>query len=216
MKNRDYKEFSPGNIYHIFNRGNNREKIFCDEQDYKVFLFRIGLTLGFKPEELNKQELLTVPHSRIRITDTNKKNFRLHSFCLMPNHFHLLIEQCNNESISKFISKVCTSYSMYVNKKYKKIGHVFQDKFKAVLIEDDPQLMWTSVYIHMNPVKDGLIKYPSQYKWSSYSDFTSDRDLLITHTELLKSLLGNQKEFERETLQLNSDENNMARAVLAT
>lgn len=181
MNNRDYKNFAPGQIYHIYNRGNNKEKIFFDEQDYKAFLFRLGLCLGFTEEELNKEKLTAMPYSRIRITDSNLSDYILHSFCLMPNHFHLLIEQAGDKSVSKLISKLCTSYSKYINKKYTRVGHIFQDKFKAVLVESNEQLMWIFEYIHKNPVKDGLTKTPSDYTWSSFNDFVNNRNLLIVN-----------------------------------
>jgi len=200
MKNRDYKNFASGNILHIYNRGNNKEKIFFEDQDYKAFLFRLGLCLGFNEEELNKNKLIAMPYSRIRITETNKNDFELHAFCLMPNHFHLLIEQNGDVSVSKLILKLCTSYARYINKKYKRVGHIFQDQFKSVLIEDNPQLMWTSAYIHMNPVKDGLVKNPEEYKWSSYNDFASDRNLPIIDKKLLTETFGSQKDFIKETL----------------
>jgi len=202
MKNRDYKEFASGVVTHIYNRGNNKEKIFFDEQDYKAFLFRLGLALGFDEKELIKEELLSMPHSRIRITNTSKDDFKLHSFCLMPNHFHLIIEQVKDIPISKLILKICTSYAKYLNKKYKRVGHVFQDQFKSVLIESDGQLMWTSAYIHMNPVKDDITDHPHEYKWSSYKDFIGERNLPIIHTNLLKSIFG-LKGFEKETLALS-------------
>lgn len=206
MNNRDFKEFSPESIYHIYNRGNNKEKIFFDEQDYRAFLFRLGLCLGFTENELNKEKLTSLPYSRIRITDTNKKNFKLHAFCLMPNHFHLLIEQIGDVPISKLILKLCTSYARYINLKHKRIGHIFQDCFKAVLVEDDPQLMWTSSYIHMNPVKDKIVKYPEDYKWSSYNDFASDRNLQIVNKDFLLELFGDKKSFIEETLNFNVTE----------
>ena len=182
MKNRDYKNFASGSIVHIYNRGNNREKIFHDEQDYRAFLFRIGLAFGIETEVLQNEKLTSVPYSRIRISG-NKNLFKLHCFCLMPNHFHLLIEQCKDVSISKLILQICTSYAMYINKKYKRVGYVFQDRFKSVLIENNSQLMWTSAYIHMNPVKDGLVKNPDEYKWSSYKDFVGQRNLPIVNRE---------------------------------
>jgi len=200
MKNRDYKNFAPEAIVHIYNRGNNKEKIFFKEQDYKAFLFRLGLCLGFTEEELNKEKSIAMPYSRIRITDTDKKDFKLHAFCLIPNHFHLLIEQIGDIPISKLISKLCTSYAKYVNKKYKRVGHIFQDQFKAVLIENDPQLIWTSSYIHMNPVKDKLVKYPEDYKWSSYQDFALNRNLPIVYKDFLIETFGDQKSFVKETL----------------
>ncbi len=186
-------------IFHIYNRGNNREKIFFDEQDYKAFLFRMGLALGCNLEILQKENLLSIPHSRIRI-NSDKNLFKLHAFCLMQNHFHLLIEQTDETTISKIISQVCTSYAMYINKKYKRVGHLFQDKFKSVLIEDNPQLMWTSAYIHMNPVKDELVKKPEEYIWSSYNDYAFNRNLQIVNKELLLETFGGVENFKKETL----------------
>ncbi len=108
MNKRDYKNFAPGVISHIYNRGNNKEKIFYDDQDYIAFLFRLGLALGLEKENLNKEKVISAPHSRIRI-NAQKNLFKIHAFCLMPNHFHLIIEQLKDESISKLVSKVCTS-----------------------------------------------------------------------------------------------------------
>src|SRR3989338_9796680 len=110
MNNRDYKKFAPG-VFHIYNRGNNKEKIFLNEQDFKAFLFRLGLALGFTEIELNTEKLISMPYSRIRITGVNKNNFKLHAFCLIPNHFHLLIEQIGDIPISSLMLKICTSYS---------------------------------------------------------------------------------------------------------
>jgi len=206
MNNRDYKKFDSGSIAHIYNRGNNKEKIFFDEQDYKAFLYRLGLCLGFDEKELNKEKLLAMPYSRIRITDTKKNNFKLHAFCLMPNHFHLLIEQCNDTSISKLISKVCSSYSKYINKKYNRVGHAFQDCFKSVPIKNNSQLMWASSYIHMNPIKDKMAKHPNEYEWSSYNDFTSNRNLPIVNKEFLIETFDGTKNFIKQTLSFNAKE----------
>jgi REP element-mobilizing transposase RayT len=204
MLNRDYKNFSSGSVVHIYNRGNNKDKIFFDDQDHKAFLFRLGLSLGFLEEEINKEKLVAMPYSRIRITPTSENAFELHAFCLMPNHFHLLIEQIKDIPVSKIISKLCTSYSKYINKKYKRVGHVFQDCFKAVQVEDNPQLMWTSAYIHMNPVKDGLVKNPEDYKWSSYNDYVLERNLLIVKKEFLLSVFRNKDNLKKETLAFNT------------
>jgi putative transposase len=200
MRNRDYKNFTSGNIFHIYNRGNNKEKIFFDEQDYRAFLFRLGLCLGFTEEELKKEKLTAIPYSRIRITNSDKNNFKLHAFCLMPNHFHLMIEQVGEIPISKLVSKLCTSYAMYINKKYKRVGHIFQDQFKAVLMEDNSQLMWTSAYIHMNPVKDKIEKHPAEYLWSSYTDYTTKRNLPFVNKELLMGTFSNIDNFVKQTL----------------
>ncbi len=195
MGNRDYKKFSPGNIFHIYNRGNNKEKIFLDDQDNKAFLFRLGICLGLEEKHLKENNLIAMPHSRIRITDVSKDDFRVYAFALMPNHFHLLIEQTKDIPISKLILKLCTSYSKYFNKKYRRVGHVFQDCFKAVLIKDTAQLMWTSSYIHTNPEKDGIVKHSKDYKWTSYNDYASERNLPIVSKGLLLEIFGGKQEF---------------------
>ena len=214
MENKKYKEFAPGVIARIYNRGNNKEKIFFDNEDYKAFLYRIALALGFKQDELKNEKLLNIPYSRIRIEHLGKNHYKVHSFCLMPNHFHLIVEQCKEESLSKFMSKICISYSMYINKKYKRVGHVLQDRFKSNLIESNEQLMWTSSYVHMNPVKDKLVRLPGEYEWSSYKDHVGERNLPIVSLDLLTNLFGNKKDFIKETLNYFSKEDPMSSRVL--
>src|SRR3989344_3272266 len=177
MQKRDFKNFSEKEIYHVYNRGTNKENLFRDKQDYKAFLYRLGLAIGIKSDDLNKNGMTQSPKSRVRITKSPGDLFKLHSFCLMPNHFHLLIEQKSNVSISLLIQKICTSFSMYINKKYKRVGHLFQGNFKSVPIESNPQLIWTTSYIHMNPVKSNLVTRPEEYDWSSYNDYIRDRNL---------------------------------------
>lgn len=189
-----------GSIVHIFNRGNNREDIFHDEQDYKALLFRLGLALGFEEKELAAHPLTSFPYSRIRITNLKKGCFKLYAFSLMKNHFHMLIEQCSDIPISKLMSRTFTSYAKYVNKKYGRVGHIFQDQFKSVLMESQPQLIWTSGYIHMNAIKDGLVTHPVQHQWSSYNDYVNKRNLPIVHTDFLLSAFGNKENFEEQTL----------------
>lgn len=200
MNNRDYKKFTSGTISHIYNRGNNKEIVFRDNDDYRAFLYRLALALGFETKDLSENPMFKFPYSRIRITPEKRDMFKLHSFCLMPNHFHLLIEQQGKTPISKIISRTCTSFSKYINKKYNRVGHLFQDQFKSVLIETNPQFMWTSAYIHMNPVKSKMVNNPNEYNWSSYKDIVGKRDLPIVHRDLLIEIFGNTEKLEKETL----------------
>ncbi len=202
MGNRDYKNFTKDSIYHLYNRGNNKETIFRDEQDYRTFLFRLGLVLGIEKKDLNKCEITKSPKSRIRIKSLKSDNFKLHAFCLMRNHIHLLVEQCGDESISKLLLKLSTSFSKYINLKYKRVGHVFQDRFKSVKIETNPQLMLISSYIHMNPVKDSKVSKPEDYKWSSYLDFIENRDNPIIYRKFLIEIFGNKDNFIKENTKL--------------
>jgi putative transposase len=219
MGNRDYKQFAPGNLMHVYNRGNNKGKIFLDKQDRRAFLFRLGLCLGYSEDELRREKLLSLPYSRIRITEVNKNEFKLHGFCLMPNHFHFLVEQVGDKPISSLILKLCTSYSKYFNQKYRRVGHVFQDKFKAVQIESNSQLMWSSAYVHMNAVKDGLVKNPDDYVWSSYADFAIGRNLPIVCQDLIFPTFGGKKNFIEQTLNFeakNSFEREVSKAAFGT
>ena len=106
--------------------------------------------------------------------------FSILSYCLMPNHFHLAVRQETDIPIGKLILKVCTSYSMYFNRKYAHVGHVFQDQFKAVPITSDEQLLWLSFYIHNNPKKDGLVKRAQDWPYSSYGEYVGKGDLCET------------------------------------
>jgi putative transposase len=166
VKNRDYKNFSVGEIYHIYNRGVNKADIFLTKADYEVFLYRLKENLF--PELINKKKISS-PERRRKILPP--KSFDLIAYCLMPNHFHLLIQQKTDLSITKLMSKICTSYSMCFNKVNHRVGTLFQDRFKAVLMENNEQLLWTSYYIHKNPVEAGIVENLGNYKWSSFVEY---------------------------------------------
>lgn len=166
VNNRDYKNFSCGEVYHIYNRGVNKDDIFRNQDDYQLFLFRLKENLF---PNLIKTERLSKIKNRRKMLPPN--SFDLICFCLMPNHFHLLIQQKTDLPITKLISKICTSYSMIFNKKYERVGAVFQDQFKSVRIENNEQLLWTSYYIHKNPIESGLVENLQGYRWSSFSEY---------------------------------------------
>ncbi|MEK7117176.1 MAG: transposase [Patescibacteria group bacterium] len=214
MKHRDYKKFAKGSIYHLYNRGNNKDRVFFDEQDYRSFLFRIGIVLGIDKKILNQEDLLGMPKSRVQIVSLPPTLFKIHSFCLMPNHFHILIEQCGDIPVSKLMLKVSTSFAMYINKKYKRVGNIFQDCFKSVSIDNNTQLMWVISYIHMNPVKDGIVANPYDYKWSSYNDFTGEKNLPIVSQDLVPELFGSKENFIRQNFTLSKKD--LLRATLSS
>ena len=164
MNNRDYKIFAPNSYYHVFNRGNNKQDIFLDKQDHMLFLWRLKEALlpgsaDFTPKGRYSRKLLP------------EGAFNLFAYCLMPNHFHLLIKQDTEIPVSKLITKVCTSYAKYFNKKYERVGQVFQDQFKAIKVEKDSYLLWLSAYIHQNPRVAGLVNNLENWEWGSYLDY---------------------------------------------
>jgi REP element-mobilizing transposase RayT len=173
MGTRDYKQFGAGEYYHIYNRGNNKNDIFLDDQDFNYFVSKV------------RQNLFPEENTKFRSQPLPKGTFSLIAYCLMPNHFHLLIRQNTNLPTSKLILRICTSYSKYFNKKYEKVGHLFQDQFKQVLIDDNNYLRWLSAYIHQNPKVAGLTEKPSEYRWSSYQEFVGDRGSNLCEKEII-------------------------------
>ncbi|PIR66831.1 MAG: transposase [Parcubacteria group bacterium CG10_big_fil_rev_8_21_14_0_10_36_14] len=159
MANYRYKNFAEGYIYHIYNRGNNKQNIFLDEDDYKFFILRLKQNLGL---EEKKPRLM-------RMMPSN--SFFVLSYSLLPNHFHFIIKQNKNIPTSYLMTKLCTSYSMYFNKKYETVGHVFQGRFKQKTIEKDSYLLWLSAYIHQNPRLHKITENIIEYNWSSYKEY---------------------------------------------
>jgi REP element-mobilizing transposase RayT len=201
MKNRDDKIFAPNNYYHIYNRGNGRMVIFKDDEDRKFFILRLRENLFPKPQEGSPlggasiaAEAAHTPYLRKSLPP---EAFCLICYCLMPNHLHLLIKQNGIILISKLIAKVCTGYSMYFNKKYKTVGHVFQDCFKSVLIGDDSQLLWTSAYIHNNPKTAGLVSELKDYRWSSYLDYAGLRQGNLCNKNFILDMAGGQEAYKK-------------------
>jgi len=192
MKNRDYKKFEENGIYHIYNRGVGKMKIFKDDQDFRVFLSRLKENLFPEKKKIENSILKKEVYKRKLLPP---KSFDLICYCLMPNHFHLLIQQKTNFPISKIISKVCTSYSMYFNKRYNRVGSLFQDTFKAVFIENNEQLLWTSLYIHENPIKGNLIKNLKNYEWSSFKDYVRLNNTSICKKDILLDQFNSTKSY---------------------
>ena len=176
MRNRDYKISAPGEYFHIYNRGNAKERIFIEDQDFTFFLMRLKQNL-FPNQEKGRSRLQFLPPD----------SFSVVCYCLMPNHFHFLIRQNTDLPIGKLLLKLCTSYSMYFNKKYDRVGHIFQDQFKQVLVGDNEYLTWLSAYIHQNPKVAGLTNNIEKYAWSSYLNFIGERNDPLCRKEVILS-----------------------------
>ena|SRR5579872_2867021 len=203
MSNRDYKEFAEGEYYHIYNRGNGKMDIFRDEQDFQNFLKRLRLVLGLETVPTpGRREATKVPFEfqrapLIRIMPLPKDAFTIVCYCLMPNHFHLLLRQNKEVPASKLISKLCTSYGKYFNRKYKRVGGLFQDQFKSVLIDNDNYLKWLSAYIHQNPKVAGLVRKVEEWPWSSYHNFISGRGDIIADADVVLGDFKNVDEYKK-------------------
>lgn len=154
-----YKEYADESYYHIYNRGVNKLPIFIDEQDYVVFLSLLKRYLGADAEKKTNRVLYPNFHAQVELL----------AFCLMENHFHLFIYQQEKDNIIQLLKSITVAYSMYFNKKYKRIGPVFQQRYRAVRIITEAHLLHVTRYIHLNP--------PNflSYQWSSLPYYLADK-----------------------------------------
>lgn len=190
------RNFSENKIYHVFNRGVEKRKIFMDEQDYNMFSYYLFIYVAPLEKILQKYPLLP-----LRLQGKNLSGeIEITSYCLMPNHFHLLLKQNNKDSISKFIKQLTNAYTLYFNQKYKRVGGLMQGRFKAVDIDKDDLLIHVSRYIHLNPVTAGLTKDIKNYKWSSLNDYLDNLDNYILNKNIILSYFSSPKDYRNFVL----------------
>ncbi len=174
--------FGPGEFYHIYNRGTEKRDVFMSQEDYNRFVKLLYIANQLNPIELKNQGQTL---AEITVPPTIKPLVNIAAYCLMPNHFHILLCELENGGISKFMQKIATGYTMYFNKRWERNGVLFQGKFKATHAKDDRYLSYLISYIHLNPVK--LIEptwketgienkkraeeYLENYQYSSYQDY---------------------------------------------
>jgi REP element-mobilizing transposase RayT len=149
-----------GAFYHIIVRGNNKQSIFLDDQDRYKYL---GLLERYKKQH----------------------GFIIYAYTLMNNHVHLLIETLS-APISKIMQVINFTYTSYFNRKHKKVGHLFQGRYKAYLCDRDAYLLALVRYIHLNPVRAKLAKNPHEYKWSSHYAYLSGNNKIVETERLLR------------------------------
>lgn len=176
------KQYIENGHYHIYNRGVEKRKIFQDDQDYKVFLnfLKVSLSPAKEPYLHPVTELTGSLLVRPRPLKNLYGIVELLAYCLMPNHFHLFIKQVERDGMTRFLRSLCTSYSMYFNKKYQRVGTLFQGPYKAALINEDSYLLHLSRYIHLNPLEIFLTRRipvkATEYPYSSYAYYLGKKN----------------------------------------
>ena len=176
---RGARVLSETGIYHVMLRGNDKKEIFLKYADYEKFINIVE----------NAQE---------------KSLFKVYAYCLMNNHVHILLKT-NNEEIGDSIKRIAISYAQYHNKKYDRTGHLFQNRFKSEPINDDTYLLAVVRYIHQNPLKAKLVTSVENYKWSSFSEYTNNKPLLIDRSFILE-YFKDIDDFIRFNKEFNEDE----------
>lgn len=178
------KQYLENGYYHLYNRGVEKRPIFLDEQDYSVFLNYLKEYLLPKDTKL-LTEMLADPNVPSREKDKVLKLLRLNNFhgeitllayCLMPNHFHLFVKQKSADSIDRFMQSLGTRYTMYFNRKYKRVGSLFQSVYKAALVELEAHFLYLSAYIHKQALGSQGETLRTQEQPSSYPDYLGKRN----------------------------------------
>ena len=211
-------EFSIEEFYHIYNRGNGKNNIFLNKNDYIRFMFLLFVANGEEPVRVDNwvvRHCHEQGRSLLNIMEEINKGetlVEIGAYCLMPNHFHLLLGEKTEGGITKFMKKLLTVYSMYFNKKNERTGSLFEGRFKAEYVDNDNYLKYLFSYIHLNPIK--LIKsnwkevgiknvkrtkrYLKEYKYSSYVDYLGEdrKEKLILNKEAFPEYFEEFKDFE--------------------
>ncbi|MCK9352125.1 MAG: transposase [Candidatus Paceibacterota bacterium] len=187
--------FSVDEYYHVFSRGVDRREIFSDKEDRERFLRLLYITNSSKSVRFTEISRLPYP-----LMERGEPLAAVGAYCLMPNHFHLLLRETEENGISSFMKKLLTSYSMYFNKKNDRTGNLFESTFRAEHVDGDNYLKYLFAYIHLNPIKlidsewkkKGIInkklakEYLSSYEYSSYFEYTGkerDESLILCAKE---------------------------------
>ena len=212
-------KFAPKEFYHLYNRGTEKRDVFMSPTDYTRFITLMlicnQLDSAVKIEKKTLAELI-----KLKSENKGKRLIDIVSYCLMPNHFHILASEKEENGISKFMQKVMTGYTMYFNKKYERTGALFQGKFKATHVNEDRYLSYLVSYIHLNPIK--LIepewkeigindlkqaeKYLDNYKYSSYQDFLGVKrsENVILNRNRLPEYFSSGFDFKKSVIELLS------------
>lgn len=211
-------QFVNGEIYHIFNRGVEKRNIFQQISDYFRFIFCLYECNDKNPVIMRKRisaRKKRKDHIGVTYADSREPLVEIFAFCLMPNHFHLVLRQLVEGGISLFMKKLGDAYVGYFNKKYERVGmgSLFQGSFKAVHIKTNDQLINLVCYIFTNPVEllekewkeigiqnpNKAIKFVDSYKWSSYLDYIGKKNFpSVTERDFILKVFrgsGNIKKF---------------------
>lgn len=158
-----------GSIYHIYNRGVNKGLIFFNEKNYQYFIYKMAYHFQEKASVL--------------------------AYCLMPNHFHLIIKVIDSNFIQKGLQPFMIAYSRAINNEQNRIGPLFQGHYQSNLIDDDSYLLECIKYIHLNPVKAGIVERPQDWQFSSYKQYLSNNKLTMIDSSFIFHFFDTINEF---------------------
>jgi putative transposase len=176
--------FEKGKYYHIYNRGCNREDIFREAENYRFLTQKL-------------------------VSYSQDSSISVIAYCLMPNHYHLLVRQDSDIPVSEFVQSIFNSYTKAFNKRYDRKGTLFEERFEAKEIDSDEYLIHLSRYIHLNPVKAKLVTSCEDWEFSNYQEWIGFRQSVLFDVDLASTLfkdIASYKSFVEEYANTNSNE----------
>jgi len=226
--------FADDQIYHIYNRGVEKRNIFLDDQDRFRFIHDLfefndetpAANIYYKRNKSHEFQSYEVKPRKIDKIDREPRKTLINilAFCLMPNHFHLLLQQTKENGIVKFMQKIGTGYTMSFNQKYERSGSLFQGTYKAVLVEKDAHFIHIPHYIHLNSLDlkfpewrnkeqkqsyevkprkiEEAMKFLENYRWSSFLDYIGKKNFpSITSRNFLSEFFEGPEQYKKDTLE---------------
>jgi putative transposase len=166
---------APGVLYHVIVRGNHGQKTFLNPSDYHAYLERLGRY-----------------RKRLGVT--------VYAYCLMPNHVHLLVET-GSQPLSRFMQGLQQSYTQYFNRKHRKVGHLFQGRYKAIVCDKDEYLLSLVRYIHLNPIRANRVQKLDEYPYSGHRHYVEGRVSEVLDSGRVLDRLGGRTGYRRFVLQ---------------
>lgn len=185
--------FVTGSYYHLYNRGVAKQPLFHDAQDYRHFLLTLGYYLEDAPAK-RLSEVAPVIKAQLLTSEPDTPLVEIVAYCLMPNHFHILVRQLVDDGITTFMRRALNSYTRSFNTRYDdRVGTIYQGRFSAVAVITDEQLLHLSRYIHLNPVVAGLSNTVEAYAWSSYRTYIGiEAPNRLAHPAIVLGMIGNE------------------------
>ncbi|MBM4350089.1 MAG: transposase, partial [Deltaproteobacteria bacterium] len=165
----------PGGLYHVISRGNQRQDIFLDDRDRTVYL-------SYLSERKDRYSI------------------QLYAYALMSNHVHLLLE-VGEIPLSRFMQSLLFGYARFFNKRYGKVGHLFQGRYRAILCEKDAYLLELVRYIHLNPIRAGVVADPERYLWTSHLSYFGRGPKGLVNSDFVLEQFGKNKSHSRQKYQ---------------
>jgi putative transposase len=173
-----------GEYYHVYNRGNNRQRIFFDRENYLFFLRRV------------RELLLGEAEQDFPSSSTDRPFCTIVVYCLMPNHYHPLV--CpEDDQFSRHMQRLSISYTKAINKRYGRVGALFQGKFQALRVDRNEYLLHLSRYLHLNPVEAALAKRAQDWGFSSYREYVGLREGTLPRPDVILSQFSTSDGYRR-------------------